>query len=358
MPRTMGELRRLNLEWNRLCEAALERGLRRIEIPEIGRSVSVRPRAHFQISRIEARARVVRLRAATAPFYAPDLSVPAGGLDTFGLEFEFIKRRRMVNGFSEVVSDSAIVEAVRASGIMANAERLHHVSRDYWKLTTDGSLGRGAGREFVSPVLSGEAGFDQVRKVCRTMIATGCRINRRCGLHAHIGVANHTVESVRRIVKIFMKFDAVIDGFMAPSRRRNGSQGGYCRSNYVSNRDLFNSAMTFNELRNAVGQVTESARYFKVNLTAISRHHTVEFRQHQGTVDAHKTEMWVRFLLRVSSRVKVMDDQEIDLAPQTLEGLMALVGSNQAETIYFTERTAWFARPDRTGRTNNPRRFQ
>ena len=37
----------------------------------------------------------------------------------------------------------------------------------------------------------------------------------------------------------------------------------------------------------------------KVNLEAYSRHRTVEFRQHSGTINFTKIENWVRFLGRM-----------------------------------------------------------
>ena len=53
-----------------------------------------------------------------------------------------------------------------------------------------------------------------------------------------------------------------------------------------------NEASTIHDLQRAFG----SDRYYKVNLEAYSRHRTVEFRQHSGTINFAKMEKWIRFL--------------------------------------------------------------
>src|SRR6516164_3278848 len=111
MPRMMGELRRLNIEWNSLVTIAHQHGIRRVILADLNnRVVAVRPRAHFQMQRIEARARVAALRASVAVFFAPNQSTAfvAGLEDTFGVEIEAIIRP----------SPGILVQAVRDAGIL------------------------------------------------------------------------------------------------------------------------------------------------------------------------------------------------------------------------------------------------
>jgi hypothetical protein len=335
----MGELRRLNIEWNRLVEAARERGIRRIEIPELGRAVRVTPRAHFQMSRTEARARVRRLQEQTAPFYAPDLSSVAG-FRTFGIEIECIMPIDH--------SRHAVAHAILQAGIMCQDESLHHTTRSYWRVTHDGSVhGRGGhGIEIVSPALSGEAGFDQLRKVCQVLNTLGAKINATCGIHVHVGRTGSTPAGIRKLMKLQVKYARTIDAFLAPSRRPGGS--GYCKPVQVQNPSLLETATTINEVAVAVGQLSVHDRYKTINLR--SRAPTVEFRQHQGSTDAHKIEMWTRFCIRAMERVEVLTDNQIALAPAYLDDLMELIGATEAETNYFNERTRWFASGDTSTR--------
>src|SRR5262245_17661809 len=132
MPRRMGELRRLCVEWNSLVPLARSRG------------INVRPRAHFHMDRVVARQRVADLRAQVAPFFAPNVSPTANpATDTFGVELEFLSLNRM--------SHEQIAEEVRAAGVMCQSEHYNHTTRTHWKLTTDMSCGS----EMVSPPLAG-----------------------------------------------------------------------------------------------------------------------------------------------------------------------------------------------------------
>lgn len=337
MPRRMGELRRLNIEWNRLTEAARERGIYHVDVPEVGRQFRVQPRAHFQISRVEARARVARLRDVVAPFFAPDLSTGStAGVDTFGIEIELMLPRNLTS--------NGLAEKIRQAGVMCNEERgsTIHATRTYWKIVGDGSLRSYNGRELVSPPLSGEEGFAQIRKVGQVLTANNCKVNLRCGFHVHVGIARHSVDTWRRVFKIFKKWEPAIDSFMAPSRRGNG----YCGSLLMLDPHRFATATTLNDLRSAVGQSTNDPRspqrYRKVNFLAMLQHRTVEFRQHQGTVDSQKMEMWVKFILRCvaksESEYGSLDDQ-----PSNLFSLLSFVGCTETEKNFFNGRAQYFS---------------
>ncbi|MEG2004925.1 MAG: amidoligase family protein [Bilophila sp.] len=78
---------------------------------------------------------------------------------------------------------------------------------------------------------------------------------------------------------------------MAISRRANNNT--YCQSTkriFLEN-PAFSRAATVIDLVHA-----QCGRYYKLNLQSYTRHHTIEFRQHQGTVSAEKISSWVRFL--------------------------------------------------------------
>jgi hypothetical protein len=233
---------------------------------------------------------------------------------------------------------------------MCQDESLNHTTRSYWKVTTDGSVhgSGGRGTEIVSPALSGEEGFQQIRTVCRVLNTLGAKINRTCGLHVHVGRTGSTPAGIRKLMKFNLKFARAIDGILAPSRRPGGT--GYCAPNRVQNQALFDSAVTFNDVANAVGQHSINDRYRAVNLR--SRAPTVEFRQHQGTTDAHKIEMWTRFCIRQMDKFESLTDADIEAAPADLDGMAALIEMTETEKNYFNERTRWFA----TGDTSN-RRF-
>jgi hypothetical protein len=341
MPRSMGELRRLNIEWNQLVDEALGRGVRYVVLEELHRRIRVTPRRHFQMSRVEARDRVRSLRNSIAPFFEASVTGVVDPLlgDTFGVEIEMKMPRGM--------SAETVANRLREKGVLCYVENYNHNTRTHWKITTDGSLGYGQGREVVSPPLQGEAGLQAVRKVTQALTELGCRVDRQCGLHVHIGAQTHQeINWWKNIVRMSHHFEMAIDSFMSPSRR--GMASHWCRPLNV-NWSRFDDASNLSQLSDACGQpqrygARSEYRYRKLNLLSFLQCGTIEFRQHQGTVETQKTEMWIRFLLRLTTKAVAVVQAEIDNAPKSLEGLMDFLGCDAAERAYFTERHQYFAR--------------
>lgn len=193
------------------------------------------------------------------------------------------------------VSRAAVRDACAARGIQTRDDfhnYNHNDSADTYKLMSDSSL-RGGRRdryqpcEIVTPVLND---LSSLKTVCEVLREAGAKVNKSCGLHVHFGAANFTVEQWRRIVINYARIEDIIDSFMPESRRENNSQ--WCASVKSAARDLeCRDIDSFDIIRRQVG-----GRYHKVNLEAFDCHHTIEFRQHAGTIEFTKIENWVNFL--------------------------------------------------------------
>lgn len=57
----------------------------------------------------------------------------------------------------------------------------------------------------------------------------------------------------------------------------------------------------------------------QVNFTSLAKYGTIEFRQHEGTVDAKETLSWVDFLVQFVTCAVVLKDADI----QAKEGMKA-----------------------------------
>jgi len=334
MPRRMGELRRLLAEWNSLVPLAQERGIRHVG------TMRVQAREYFHMDRVVARQRVADLRAQVAPFFAPNISAPVEqqASDTFGVELECYMPRGTTR--------SQLAQLIRDAGVLCQEEHYNHSTRTHWKVTTDGSLGYDYGVEIVSPPLSGEAGFDALRKVCQVLTRLRCKVNKSCGLHVHVGARHRSVANLKSLVRAYKHFELVIDSFLAPSRRGNSNQ--FCQSSHISNETNFDVATTVREVGLASGQygfdhARSSGRYRKLNLMSFPGYGTVEFRQHQGTVEGRKAEMWVRFCLRMVASSSSMTHQEVVMRDNTFAGFASFLGLTQVEQDYFNERREEFA---------------
>lgn len=240
---------------------------------------------------------------------------------TFGVEIECINVNRY-----------ALIDAVQVQGVQIQIEGYNHRDNDYYyKVLNDGSLVGEHSAEIVSPILKGNDGKNSLKAVCNALEAIGAKVNKSCGLHIHLDAKNMTVTHWRNLIINYARLENIIDGFMAKSRRANNNC--FCRSLALMPR-LEATILHCNS-------VDEMARYFgtrytKVNLEAYSRHKTVEFRQHQGSIEFGKIEKWLSFLqklLAYSKNHTVENCATIDDVPFL----------NATEKAYFKARQAYFA---------------
>lgn len=180
-----------------------------------------------------------------------------------------------------------LARELREAGIDVVVEGYNHDTRDHWKLVTDASLSGNNTFELVSPILQGEAGLQELQKVCWVLEYCDVKVNNSCGLHIHMDAADFTIETWRNLAITYRHLEPVIDAFM-PSTRRNNT---YCKHLSGISESRIREAQNITQLRSAF----RNDRYYKLNLEAYSRHRTVEFRQHGGTTNFTKMENWIRF---------------------------------------------------------------
>jgi hypothetical protein len=264
---------------------------------------------------------------------------------TFGLEIEC----KMPIGLTKEDMANALTEA----GVPCRVSVYGHSIVDHWKIVTDGSLNDYAhGIEVVSPPLHGEAGFRALRTVCAVLVAKRCKITARCGLHVHVGWKGGTVNThlwsartLRNLVKLYKRYEPVINSLLAPSRRDNG----FCRGlNYTTNVAQLETAETWQQIVAAINQSLlnprHGDRYRKLNLKSLGTYGTVEFRQHQGTIDSDKVEHWLRLVLRMVLAANNMVAMEVSGGTPTFDDLKNAIGLASDETRHFQGRINGFER--------------
>src|SRR5262245_46547482 len=295
----MPTLRELQAEWNALVPVAHSLGI--YSGVRILRSVHENVQIGTQrVSELRRRIALRQPRTDTAIPYAvtgaPSVSTHTG--DTFGVELEVI----LPLGYGH----SDLARAITAAGETCRAEGYNHHLTTSWKVVTDGSLGSyTSGAEVVSPVLSGDAGKASLKKVMDAMKAFGCKINRKCGFHVHVGARREQVSFFRNLARIYRRFDSAINSFLAPSRRNNS----FCYTHSI-NETALEQATTVHAITRGVGQqpglsyVRTHWRYRKLNFCSFWQHGTVEFRQHQGTVEFEKADRWIDLCLAMVSRAR------------------------------------------------------
>lgn len=196
-----------------------------------------------------ARARVLREHASSA-------------FRRFGVEIECYNADR-----------AAILTSVRAQQLEITSETYNHTDGAVFKIVSDSSLTGANTNEVVTPPLND---FESLQRLLCGLNNAGARVNVSCGLHIHIDAIELTPDDCAAVVNNYYRMRSIINAAVSPSRRNNT----YCRVEPM--------APSISEY--------QRSRYKAVNLCALSRHGTIEFRQHQGSLNFEKIKNWVVFL--------------------------------------------------------------
>ena len=185
-----------------------------------------------------------------------------------------------------------LASKLREAGIESNTGS-RTTSSNVWKVTTDGSISGRNSFELVSPILEGQDGIEQLKKVCEVLKRNNALINKSCGLHIHFDARQFELEHWKGLYKNYARLEDTIDSFIVPSRRENNNT--YCNSVEVWN---WESRVTNARNLNEIGGVF-SSKYYKVNVQPFWRQGSVEFRHHSGSIEFEKISNWIFFLARL-----------------------------------------------------------
>ena len=236
---------------------------------------------------------------------------------TFGVEIE------CYNAASNIIRERAT-----ANNLNIEYERYNHRDgHNYFKFTTDASIQGAMPIECVSPVLKGKSGFADLKKCCKTLNEAGVKVNRSTGLHVHVGgIQTHT--QYVNVFRNYQMLERVIDTFMAESRRANNSN--WCRTLSDHN---FDGCTCAQDVREVLG----CDRYHRVNAESWVRHQTIEFRQHAGSTNFEKIQMWVTFCIKL-----VVWSAE-NVLTETINTIQDIPFLSDKEKAYFQKRANEFA---------------
>jgi hypothetical protein len=107
-------------------------------------------------------------------------------------------------------------------------------------------------------------------------------------MHIHFEAINFGLQQWKNIFINYANLEPTIDEFMPQSRRANNAF--YCQS-IVQYKTAIANATAITDFKNIM-----NGRYYKINPQSFSRHKTIEFRQHSGTIEFDKMEKWIIFL--------------------------------------------------------------
>ena len=193
-----------------------------------------------------------------------------------------------------------------------------------WKAMSDSSITTvrkingqrvSAGREYscevVTPILQYED-IEDLQNIIRALVDKGAITNSSCGIHVHVDGANHTPQSLTRL----MNFAIGRQDLFYEALRIEDRANRWCKkmSRKLLNAMKTDKQMTKRELeaiwyssvnddyRGGIDhQHYNSTRYHGINLHAFFTKGTVEFRLFNGTTHAGKIKAYIQFCLAMSA---------------------------------------------------------
>ena len=255
---------------------------------------------------------------------------------TYGIEIEFFN-----------ITPVKAVEALTAVGILTAYEGYNHHVRPHWKVTTDASVTRrgtgvGAGLELVSPILQGEVGLEITSKAVKALLDAGAKVDKTCGLHVHVGADGMTGRDILKVINIYTSNNVHIDSVLAQSRHNTRWAKKYSPAVLSYNTPRLLNVTDKPSITQALSTMSID-RYQTVNLASYLRHGTVEFRQHQGTLNGEKIGTWVRFVLSIVEKAIVTDDLSAQTVFASLNSLLDDLGLADETKQFLTRRASTLA---------------
>lgn len=161
-----------------------------------------------------------------------------------------------------------------------------------WKADRDPSIHYGRNRmpcEFVSPVLSGAAGIQQLIAALNAIRQHGGKVNASGGIHIHVGFGNRSSAELQRLVTLVANFERAI---FASTGTKARERGRWCGS--IQRHGEFQAA----------NRAASQYRYHVLNLNnlACGRRPTVEFRAFSASLNVIKVLGYVRLCLGLVER--------------------------------------------------------
>jgi len=207
---------------------------------------------------------------------------------TYGVEIEYVNmdRRTVADQVAQALG-VAHIHVLPYHGTVCEVCSARVSGYTEWKVERDGSVYSGG--EVISPILQGEDGFVQIKKVMKAIKDAGGGVSRSCGLHVHLGVRDMTKEQRAELVGRWYQNETMIQQFVAQSRWGNT----YCST--VAPREV--SRWQNMILAGADPDKYQVNRTSSLNITPFNKYGTYEVRLHQGSLNSKKITAWVKFLI-------------------------------------------------------------
>jgi hypothetical protein len=218
-----------------------------------------------------------------------------------------------------LVARQAVKDVTEAHGfpvqIAVEVRNEDYDATNFWRVDTDGSINeKGTDAdlyiwepiEVISPAfLYTPLAVREVRRMCGVLTSNlRINVNETCGLHVHVGSGKDglSLDVMKRFLIFMLAFEPLFE-FIHPAHRVNNHS--YARSLRAAVEEKSDTItfcevaklwmdpeMTIKDLIEWVGN-TKYAAYNILNLTVTWGSQTLEFRQHEMTLDGARVAVWI-----------------------------------------------------------------
>jgi hypothetical protein len=194
----------------------------------------------------------------------------------------------------------------------------------------DGSI---SGKEFISPVLSSNAGLEEVRSFLRQ--AKHFSVDEKCGYHLHLDARNLDVTTLKRVCIAYLRTQALWQSFVPNSRRTNR----YC-DRIEWNTDDIQGIDTLNQFRLWAGNLD---RYRWFNVASYAIHLSLEVRLHTSTLHEDKVCNWIKAHCRFVDWIANGGDinRFVGTLPEQFAVLREIWADDELADFYLARAAKW-----------------
>lgn len=263
----------------------------------------------------------------------------------------------------------------RVSGLYGQKERdiaiASYLVKDFnVHVERDGSLPSGISAEIVTHPMTGETGYEELKKIERVLERTKIGTDSSCGLHIHLSAKDYAnrILNVKKLLLFYWLYEEFFAS-LVPNKRRDFRYSSSLRKyttleeiRSIKNFSHFDRIMykAVNDeyieraKRDKRGGGQGLGRYVYINLHSLQFRGTIEIRSHEGTIRANEIIRWVKLHAQVLDLVKeltINDIEKLWTVPATsykknLKGMTDAIFSKlnltQEETDYFKKRQKKF----------------
>jgi hypothetical protein len=175
-----------------------------------------------------------------------------------------------------------LIKSARRFGIEIETAQCKHVDRIQGKTLFgakyDATI---TGKEFDSPILSGDEGLVVVHHFCDMAKRRGWKVDERCGTHIHLDMSQEGALNLRSIAIAYLYTYQSWAKLVHPNRLNNN----HCMPPTYDADCIMRRAFT--------SAISRIRRYQFINIAAYLRHKTFEIRGLEGTLDKKLLTNWI-----------------------------------------------------------------